>query len=420
MDGPRCEEWKSLDESNNVTERPTYAGAFRCIGPECEDTCCQGWDIPVDKATYERYQLFPVDRLGWAVAGFVTPTSGNVPSKLFAHIHMTASGECPFYEADHLCGIHKTYGAKMLSSSCSSYPRALNRVHGLLEGSLSMSCPEAARNVLLNPDFLNKTTNLEAGEFRTDNFFWLRSEATGASPKPFGAFDVVRSTVIGMVRDRSRPMWLRLLRVGLLCKRLEQEPQAETAIAEVLRGDIDGELIALASNPSLRLEVAMRFTDERVRDKSAGRRFQETYWSFIEGIAVGADGGDDLERLQWSERNHYRPFMEAHPYILENLLVNYIYQRLFPFGRAGGVTLRERGMFEEFVLLATQFGWMEVLLYGVSGRYREEFGGHHVVEAVQTFHRAVEHYAHVLEEVLAVMRQRGMDDLSGMAVMLRA
>jgi lysine-N-methylase len=105
--------------------------------------------------------------------------------------------------------------------------------------------------------------------------------------------------------------------------------------------------------------------------------------------------------------------------VLENFLVNYVYQRLFPFGRAGGVTLRERSIFEEFVLLATQFGWIETLLMGVSGRFREEFGGAHIVGTVQSFHRAVEHYPGVLEDILAMMRERGLQNLRGMALMLR-
>jgi len=44
--------------------QPTYAGLFRCIGPVCEDTCCGGWDIPVDKITYQKYRTFPAEKLG--------------------------------------------------------------------------------------------------------------------------------------------------------------------------------------------------------------------------------------------------------------------------------------------------------------------------------------------------------------------
>ncbi|MGA3040937.1 MAG: hypothetical protein ABSF54_09150 [Bryobacteraceae bacterium] len=32
--------------------------AFHCIGADCEDTCCVGWFVHVDKPTYEKYQNY--------------------------------------------------------------------------------------------------------------------------------------------------------------------------------------------------------------------------------------------------------------------------------------------------------------------------------------------------------------------------
>jgi lysine-N-methylase len=280
-----------------------------------------------------------------------------------------------------------------------------------------MSCPEAARNVLLDPEFLNREADLEASGFRTDNFFLLGSEAASPLRKPFEAFHFVRAAMIELVKDRSRPVWLRLLRVGRLCQRLEAGRDAQVEIAAVLTGETDSELRAFQGNRALRLEIALRLSDERVRDETAGRRFQETYWQFVEGMASGT--GDDLERLAWAERTYFGPFMEAHPHVLENFLVNYIYQRLFPFGRAGGVAMRDHSLFEEFVLLATQFGWMELLLLGVAGRHTEQFGAVQVVETVQSFHRAVEHYPAVLQGLLVTLHARGIDNLEGMAALLR-
>ena len=31
-----------------------YVARFACIGPACEDTCCSGWSIPVDRDHYRR------------------------------------------------------------------------------------------------------------------------------------------------------------------------------------------------------------------------------------------------------------------------------------------------------------------------------------------------------------------------------
>ena len=34
---------------------PDYYHEFSCIAGECEDTCCQGWDIEIDKDTFDEY-----------------------------------------------------------------------------------------------------------------------------------------------------------------------------------------------------------------------------------------------------------------------------------------------------------------------------------------------------------------------------
>ena len=39
--------------------QPDYADEFRCLGAECEENCCQGWGVYVDKGTYTKYRATP-------------------------------------------------------------------------------------------------------------------------------------------------------------------------------------------------------------------------------------------------------------------------------------------------------------------------------------------------------------------------
>ncbi len=41
---------------------PLYAKKFRCIGAECEDVCCRGWEVTIDKETYRKYESLPALR----------------------------------------------------------------------------------------------------------------------------------------------------------------------------------------------------------------------------------------------------------------------------------------------------------------------------------------------------------------------
>ena len=396
------------DISEEVVEaRPTYAAAFRCIGPECEDDCCHEWEIPLDSRTYANYKQFPVQKLGRLVTEFVTINPVGVSDGLFAQINRESSGACPFFGQDRLCSVQQEYGPKLLSATCSMYPRYLSVVEGQLEGSLSLSCPEAARNVLLTPDFMSLKGDLLSGEFRTDNHFNLATDRNDLPEKRAQEYLVLRRWMIATVRDRSQPMWVRLLAIGERCRQL-------SGVGESI------DALATEGRPQLKLEVIFDLCNALMRQGSS-RRFEETFFSFVEGIgsAGAGDLGDDVSRLLEADQRYFRPFTTKYPFILENDLVNYIYKHLFPYGRTGSAFFTSRTIFQEYLQLAVRFVWISTLLIGIAGRYREQFNGDQVVFAVQSFTRAVEHYPSLLEAIDDYLLRRGLNNLEGMASLLR-
>ena len=423
-------------------EGPSYAARFECIGPACEDHCCRGWPIPLDRGTFELYRRFPEAALRERVAGFVAVTPASRSDRHFAEIRQVTpgpTGVCPFLETDRLCGIQKRHGPLALSATCSIYPRNLNRVEGRLEGSLSLSCPEAARQVLLDEGSTEVVGDLLGGRFRTDNAFWLDvEEAAAAEPlsptattswgSRRSAFEEIRRALELIIRTRVFSIADRVLLMGWICRRLAApggDAQVAEMLAEVQRligfAQLPAELQALPRNAGRRLGVILELTNFRMADRSCGRRFEDTFWTFIEGIGspLGEPAGDDLARFTDAEESYCRPFFERAPFMLENFLLNYVYQHLFPFGRAGGAHRAKDGAFGEYLLMATQFAWMYGLLTGVAGHYREAFAEEHVVTTVQSFCRAIEHFPEVLDGISEQIALRGLDSLEGMAILLR-
>lgn len=37
-------------------KRMNYMKTFKCIGGSCPDNCCIGWDVDIDKKTYDKYK----------------------------------------------------------------------------------------------------------------------------------------------------------------------------------------------------------------------------------------------------------------------------------------------------------------------------------------------------------------------------
>jgi lysine-N-methylase len=409
---------------------PSYASAFHCIGRECEDTCCRDWSIPLDKKTYQIYARFPSGKLGSIVAKSVSVTP-DAPESLYARINLAPSGFCPFFAPDQLCGIQKEYGAQALSATCSIYPRTLNTVDGVLEGSLALSCPEAARNILLFPDSLQVAGELSSGALRTDNSAWLARNAPGAMHKPYGSFHSVRALLVDMVKDRSRPIWQRLLLIGSLCKRLDTIRSAEQdgLVSGILSdyrhihedASVQAELESMPTNPRKKLDVILSLSSERAENKNSGKRFSDTFWNFVEGIgsASAAQPEEDLLRFLTAEKNFHHPFFARRPFLLENYLLNDMFQNLFPFGREGSPHFTNQSIFDEYILMTTRFAWMNGLLVGVAGCYADAFNEEHVIRTVQSFCRAVDHFPYVLVSINEYIRRQKLDSLQGMAILLR-
>ena len=117
---------------------PHYFDRFRCVAAECEDTCCAGWAIMIDEESLEKYKNME-GALGNRVRNSIDWENGS-----FCQYEK----RCAFLNEDNLCDLHMEAGEHMLCKTCRDYPRHMEEYEGLREGSLSLSCIEAAKIIL--------------------------------------------------------------------------------------------------------------------------------------------------------------------------------------------------------------------------------------------------------------------------------
>lgn len=387
--------------------------------------------IPLDRRTYERYQRFPEGELCLLTQQYVVPNNESSTETFYGRINLTPTHECPFLSADRLCKIQNAFGVESLSPTCSIYPRALNEVCGEMEVSLYLSCPEAARQVLLDPEFASRVAVKDASWFHTDQFLRLAANGEGLIHKPYGYFDEVRRVMVMLLRDRGRPLWQRMFLLGMLCKRLgeirtlEQDAAAPEVLAEyakvVATGGLKEEMENLASQPAAQLDTVLRLSDLRLRAGVSGERFRECVMEALDGLGYAPQmpAPDYVGHYLQAERQYLRPFLDGHPYLLENYLLNYIYRTLFPFGREASAHITPQDIFSEFLLLAAQYSVVQGLLVGLAGHYREQFGVQHVVKLIQAFSKAMEHNPSFLVQSNEFLRTRNLANPQGMVTLLK-
>jgi len=411
--------------------RPNHGNGFQCVGGECEDTCCHGWGVVVDRGVYERYQGFADGDLRSIATQYVTINPAGGSDSMYARIELTPAHDCPFLAADKLCGVQKKHGPELLSATCSVFPRVLNKVEDELEVSLYLSCPEAARKVLLNPDLLRGELEALPVGYRTDQFSRLAVGDGQAIYKPYRYFHAIRSFIVGLLQDRSYPLWQRVALLGSFCERLEEitVPEQDGMVMGLLadyedvaaEGRLRGVMESWPVQPSVQVNMVLRLVDQRVRAGGTGERFLECFREFLEGIGYAQDSTleSDVRNYVEAEERYFGPFFEVHPHILENYLVNYVFRTLFPFGREASAHSTPQTIFDEFVSLAGQLVMVRGLLIGMAGRYKESFGEGNVVKLVQSFSKAVEHSPTLLKEISACMRERKLASVAGIAILLR-
>ncbi len=133
---------------NFVCYEPEYVGKFECEGDKCGALCCRGWDVTIDKETYQKYKLIQQRKLRKKIIDEIEmkTSSGDYRIKM-------RENSCPFLCHDHRCVIQKELGEAMLSEVCAQYPRRYFKIGGkMLFRVLSITCPIARELALLKPD----------------------------------------------------------------------------------------------------------------------------------------------------------------------------------------------------------------------------------------------------------------------------
>jgi lysine-N-methylase len=353
---------------------PGYFDAFRCIGAACEDTCCTDWIVHIDKTTYRKYQDCSDPDIGPALHTLVTLNAGSTKDDDFATVTLNGA-VCPFL-SEGLCSIQARLGEEYLSNMCATYPRIVNRIDGVLQRSLDLSCPEAARLVLLNPNPIEFVGGDSAGP-----------------EVDFPGLRAARRRTISLLQDRSYPIATRLLMLG--------------------------DLTAEASpNPAAQVEILSDLLVARLNADPCPRRFLECYQEFISGLQWTLESTMHEIGLRYAEAysRYYAPFLSRHEHILENYLVSYVHRTLFPVGTPESNqrlldTRVSSPAAAQYMLLVAHFAIVKGLLIGMAAFYQSALDTGHVVKLIQSCAKTFEHSVPYPASALNILTSSSLNTL---------
>jgi lysine-N-methylase len=379
--------------------------------------------VSIDQASYEKYQRLPASPLRTLIdASTLTMPQGAKPAS-FAKIQMNGENQCPLLTAERLCGIQAELGEGFLSHTCATYPRIVTSIAGIEETALLLSCPEAARLVLLSPTLLSAAEQND-GELAT-------ATTAAVASSLLGWFQPIRQVVLALLCNRAYPLWQRLFLLGVFCRRLDTIASGELQRsvpaflgdfeATVASGNLITAMEALPLDRTAQLDVVLRLAGMLLHRSNVRPRFVECVQVFTAGIGNGA--GATLESLAancaQAHDRYYAPFFARHPQILENYLINTVVRCRFPFGQEGAQDKRPASMAREYAKLTAQFALLKGFLIGVAGFHREAFSTIHMVHTVQATSKHFEHHPEFLDLAYELLVESRMDGARGLAILLR-
>lgn len=198
---------------------PHYFNEFRCVAAECEDTCCAGWAIMIDENSLEKYRNVE-GAFGDRLRNSINWEDGSF---------LQCDKRCAFLNEDNLCDLHIEAGERMLCDTCRDYPRHKEEYEGLREGSLSLSCIEAAKMIL--------------GCMEPVQFYTFRDEE---EEEEFEDFDYLlftklmdaREKMIQMLQNRNIDIMIRIAAILDLAQKMQDMLDADEMfkIDELLDG----------------------------------------------------------------------------------------------------------------------------------------------------------------------------------------
>ena len=331
-----------------VCLQPEYVGRFRCDGQACGAKCCQGWKISVDGNTYQKYCQVKDKKLRKKIKANIifSPQDNRFFFKLLP------SGRCPFLQADNFCELQRNFGETALSNTCALYPREMYDLGHMLERSLSVSCPVAARLILLEREPLAfEQIELSLAKGRGVSINRLPKRLIEPAELPAHIFDV-QYGAISILQNRRLSLDGRLIALGFFLEQADKLLSAGNIAAwPDLAAIYTADDFWAAKAPALMKGLHFAADDYALTiftllntlygvGSGDARRFL-TYVNEAFGLA---EGGQEVRlkalaaRCEELFRSIGRDFLSERGYILENYLVNEFFCEFYPFRWPGSLT----------------------------------------------------------------------------------
>lgn len=397
---------------------PKYIKEFTCIGGKCEDSCCVGWDVDIDKITFKQYYKVQDQEMKRMFQKNVHNNDNCLsPDVDYGKVKLKSGNRCPFLDDENFCVIYSKIGEDYLSNVCTAFPRITNKIDGYYEMSLDVACPEAARILLLKEEGIEFQESIETlGKHIISSNIDTKSKEFNNSPVKY--FKEIRDLSIKIIKNRKFDLSQRIYILGEFINALEEELEGNySKVPEFIKKYDINSLGEYYEKDQLSYILQMDFFKKmmgflNVFKEVDSPSFKEYTKQIIAGFKF--DEGDNLNK--YSEmyikafEDYNEDFINNNSYIFENYLVNFIYNNLFPF-------CETESIFDGYIMILTRYSFIRFYLVG-KYLYNKQDSKEDIVKFIQGFSKTIEHHKTYLVDSLGFIKENEFDNMEFAKILL--
>ncbi|WP_050606994.1 flagellin lysine-N-methylase [Clostridium niameyense] len=401
---------------NKIMLTPTYTEGFECIGSKCEDTCCRGWHIYLDKKIYKLYNKLDVKKLNVKVDKVIKRNRKCKSDWDYGEIILDKNRRCPFLSKENLCGIYTNFGQDKMSEVCSIYPRKYNKIDHIIEKTLTLSCPEVAKRVLLNKNSMEFNEIECTEEVRNINVS-INTQISGEYLSKY--FWNLRIFTINLLQNRNYSIDDRLIILGMFYNEIQDTLDKnnfsniltiiEKYEERILSSIYKEVLTKIKGDERIKIIFLQQLIGAKINIDESSKEFIDLHNNSIKSLDYNKLNG--TSNYNKCYEIYYKPFFKDREYILENYLVNYVFANVFPLGK--------NKVFEDYSMLITYYSIIKIYLVGLSSYYKEDFSDQEVVNFIQKFYRFVMHDSGYNSWILDTLKSNNINNMAHMALFIR-
>ncbi|ARD20623.1 MULTISPECIES: flagellin lysine-N-methylase [Shewanella] len=386
--------------------KPNFVKNFNCIGASCEDSCCFGWNIQINKANYKKVIKHPELKDLAVVALKKVKKSEHH----WAQAILDKQGGCQFLDENSLCQIHAKAGEQYLSTTCQTYPRLSRGCDGNRYESLTLSCPEAVRMVLFKDDaFIFETTTYQSKQLTKATPLWAR---------------ITYDCSLQLLLKPGMPLELSLLAIGVLMNTAESamKHQAPSENIENMYHQLD----ALSDSGALKQHFDGFDSDNKQHklhafssihlwlNTNSVRRGRERFEQINLAIKSLADEEKRFcfDKIDGIWQQQVLPLLAQYPTLFQRYGFYYLYQMNFP-------VIDKLSPSEAYRLMMADFFMLRIYLTAMVN-YRGELTEADLVMCFQVYHTQRQHKQNFSRYIINLLNECGFVDVPSIVSLLAA